>query len=147
MADAAMLEEDSVNSSSSSEEDEEEDQKKRKKKGLEKNGKKSKDGKSQKKTSKKSKKKKKKKKKKQDKGKNKKKKGLPATWTEKNIVVRVEIPRFTGGLPVLALELYARIKPPNGAVHPEFFDEVRGEKYDAFKSDQERVDRRWSGRL
>ena len=88
------------------------------------------------KSSKKSSKKKSKKNKKTKKNHKKKKKKkskvetLPPTINKK-LVVRMELPQFTGGLPVLKIELAGRIAIPDlgqKIIHPEFFDEIYEEK-------------------
>ena len=55
---------------------------------------------------------------------------LPPT-INKELVVRMELPQFTGGLPVLTIELAGRIAIPDVGqkmIHPEFFDEIYEEK-------------------
>ena len=89
--------------------------------------------KSSKKSSKKKSKKNKKNKKNHKKNKKKKKskvETLPPT-INKELVVRMELPQFTGGLPVLTIELAGRIAIPDVGqkmIHPEFFDEIYEEK-------------------
>ena len=89
--------------------------------------------KSSKKSSKKKSKKNKKNKKNHKKNKKKKKskvETLPPT-INKELVVRMELPQFTGGLPVLTIELAGRIAIPDlgqKMIHPEFFDEIYEEK-------------------
>ena len=91
--------------------------------------------KSSKKSSKKKSKKNKKSKNKKNHKKNKKKKKskvetLPPT-INKELVVRMELPQFTGGLPVLTIELAGHIAIPDlgqKMIHPEFFDEIYEEK-------------------
>ena len=59
-----------------------------------------------------------------------KKEKLPPT-INKNLLVRMENPRMTGGLPIISIELAGRITIPDlgqKIIHPEFFDEIYQEK-------------------